>query len=320
MAHGNDGGGSIRIPASCCGLFGLKPTRGRNAVGRLTGDLFSGLVAEHALTRSVRDSAALLEATTGSALGDQHTVPPPARPFLREVGTDPGRLRIAVTLEAANGAPVHPDCRQAVRQAAELCARLGHEVVEDAPRYDAATLEEAWFMLWADGNAQLAELCASRVGRQPVPEEFEPLTWALQEVGRSRSAADHLRSLEQLQAGGLALVRFFEGYDAWLTPTLAQPPVALGSLEPPPDDPLAWLDIDARFAPFTSIANAAGHPAMSVPLFWSAEGLPIGSHFVGRFGDEATLFRLGAQLEEAQPWTARRPPLFASRDAGRSDI
>ena len=174
-------------------------------------------------------------------------------------------------------------------------------------------------MVWADGNARFAELCAIRLRRQPVRAEFEPLTWALQEAGRSRSAADHLRSLERLRAGGLVLVRFFERYDAWLTPTLAQPPVALGSLEPPPGDPLAWLDIDARFAPFTAIANAAGHPAMSVPLFWSAEGLPIGSHFVGRFGDEATLFRLGAQLEEAKPWTARRPPVFVSREADRRE-
>ncbi len=312
MAHGNDGGGSLRIPASCCGLFALKPTRARNPLGPAHGDLYSGLVAEHALTRSVRDSAALLDATAGPDAGDPYAAPPPTRPFLEEVGADPGRLRIAFSVAAPNGVVVHEECAAAVLEAARLCAELGHEVSEAAPAMDAGGLEDAWFELWADGNAWLADRWARRLGREPEADDFEPLTWALQELGRRRTAAQHLRAVEALQAEARAAASFFELYDAWLTPTLAQPPVPIGALEPRGEDPLSWIELDAGFAPFTAAANATGQPAMSVPLFWSEDGLPIGTHFVGRFGDEATLFRLAAQLEQARPWVGRRPPVWPS--------
>ena len=189
MAHANDGGGSIRIPAACCGIFGLKPTRGRNPLGPHYGDMFSGLVAEHAVTRSVRDSAALLDATAGPAPGDPYVAPPPARPWLEEVGRDPGRLRIAVTRSAPNGAVVHPDCVAAVDEAAGLAAALGHHVAEAAPILDGQMLTEAFFTLWSAGCAWTVADWARRTGQTPDPARFEPLTWVLHEMGERRSAA-----------------------------------------------------------------------------------------------------------------------------------
>ena len=311
MAHGNDGGGSIRIPASCCGLFGLKPTRGRNPLGPQFGEFFSGLVTEHALTRSVRDSAALLDATSGPAAGDPYWAPAPVRPFLREVGADPGRLRIAFSTKAPSGVEVHPDCIRALYDAARLCAELGHEVSEAEPSFDAELAEKTWFMIWADGNAWLVDYWAHQTGRMPNSDELEPLTWALQEIGRRRSAGEHLHGVQALQKAARQIARFFETFDFWLTPTLAQPPLPLGALEPPPGSALEWLEIDGRFAPFTAAANITGQPAMSVPLFWNVKDLPIGVQFIGRFGEEALLFRLAAQLEEARPWADRHPPISA---------
>jgi len=311
MAHGNDGGGSIRIPASCCGLLGLKPTRGRNPLGPHYGDVFSGLVAEHAITRSVRDSAALLDATSGPDLGDPYWAPPPARSFLQEVGADPGRLRIAFTTEAATDVQVHPDCVAAVRDAAALCADLGHEVAEVTPAIDGQMETQAFLTLFSAGCAWIVDDWARRTGRKPTPDRFEPLTWALQEMGRQHNSSAYLLALQDLQRISREIARFFIEYDIWLTPTLSEPPVPLGTFDSPPENPLYGLIKAAAFVLFTPICNTTGQPAMSVPLYWNADGLPVGSHFIGRFGDEATLFRLAAQLEEARPWAARRPPVSA---------
>ena len=311
MAHANDGGGSIRIPAACCGLFGLKPTRGRNPLGPAYGDMFSGLVAEHAVTRSVRDSAALLDATAGPAPGDPYHAPAPAGPYAAEVGRAPGRLRIAFTRIAPNGAPVHADCVAAVEDAARLAEGLGHHVVEGAPTLDGERLTPAFFTLWAAGCAWSIADWARRIGQTPAPEHFEPLTWALAEMGGRRSAVDYLIAVQDLQRVARDVARFFETVDVWLTPTLAEPPLPLGSFDPTPDDPILGLRRSASFVPFTPIVNATGQPAMSTPLYWNAAALPIGTHWVGRFGDEATLFRLAAQLEAARPWADRRPPVAA---------
>jgi amidase len=311
MAHGNDGGGSIRIPASCCGLFGLKPTRGRNPLGPHYGDMYSGLVAEHAITRSVRDSAALLDATSGPDLGDPYWAPPPARPFLQEVGAGPGRLRVALTTQAATDVAVHPDCVAAAHDAAALCAELGHEVTEVTPAIDGQVVTQAFMTLWSAGCAWTVDDWARRTGRTPTPDLFEPLTWALQEMGRQHSASAYLLALQDLQKVTRQVARFFLDYDVWLTPTLGEPPVPLGTFDSPPETPLQGLFRAAAFVPFTPICNITGQPAMSVPLYWNADGLPVGSHFVGRFGDEAALFRLAAQLEQARPWASRRPPVSA---------
>ena len=311
MAHGTDGGGSIRIPASCCGVFGLKPTRAHNPLGPDFGDIFSGLVVEHAITRSVRDSAALLDATSGPDVGDPYWAPPPPRPFLQEVGADPGRLRIAYTAAVATAASVHADCVSAVRDAAALCADLGHDVVEAAPSVPGELVIQAFITLWSAGCAWTIDGMALVAGRTPTPDQFEPLTWALYEMGRQQSASAYLLAVTALQRVARDIAHFFVNYDVWLTPTLAEPPVPLGTFDSPPQNPLQGLFRAAAFVPFTPICNVTGQPAMSVPLFWNADGLPVGTHFIGRFGDEATLFRLGAQLEAARPWSERRPPLSA---------
>ncbi len=309
MAHANDGGGSIRIPASCCGVFGLKPTRARNPLGPHFGDLFSGLVAEHAVTRSVRDSAALLDATAGAELGDPYCAPPPARPFTQEVGADPGKLRIAFTTAAPTGAQVHADCVAAVMDAAKLCEELGHEVEEAAPQLNGEMLVNAFMTIWSAGNAWTVDSLSFAVGRKPSSEDFEPGTWALIEMGRRRSAPDYLLAVQTLQIFSRRIAQFMQKYDALLTPTVAEPPLPLGSFDSTSDDPMAGMRRAGLFTPFTPICNATGQPAMSVPLYWNADGLPIGTHFVGRFGDEATLFRLAAQLEAARPWADRHPPI-----------
>ena len=311
MAHANDGGGSIRIPASCCGLFGLKPTRARNPRGPDYGDAGWSLGVDHVITRSVRDSAALLDATSGPRegnLGAPYWAPRPPRPFLQEVGADPGRLRIAFTTQAPTGVAVHPDCVAAVRDAAALCAELGHEVVEAAPTFDGPAFAAAFTTVWSANCAATVDGWAQRTGRTPTPDLFEPFTWALQEKGRRYSGPECFLALQGLQRGALEVARFFLDHDIWLTPTLAEPPVPLGAFDAPPEDPMRSFHRAMEFVPFTPICNVTGQPAMSVPLFWNAGGLPIGTHFVARYGEEATLFRLAAQLEAARPWAERRPP------------
>jgi len=307
MAHGNDGGGSIRIPASCCGLFGMKPTRGRNPLGPDFGDIMSGLVAEHAITRSVRDSAALLDATAGPDVGDPYFAALPTRPFLQEVGADPGRLHIAFTTSAPTGVPVHPDCVRAVEEAAKLCSELGHDVNEATPVLDGTPLVKSFMALWSVGAAEEIEGIALMTGQRQTPDQYEELTWTLAEQGRAISGASYLLAVNTLQGITRQIARFFVDYDVWLTPTLAEPPLPLGSFEPRTSNPRYGLERALAWVPFTPICNATGQPAMSVPLAWNAEGLPIGTHFVGRFGEESTLFRLAAQLEQARPWHSRRP-------------
>jgi amidase len=309
MAHANDGGGSIRIPASCCGLFGMKPTRGRNPLGPDFGDIMSGLVAEHAITRSVRDSAALLDATAGPDVGDPYCAPLPARHFLQEVGANPGRLRIAFTTTAPGGVSIHADCIRAVEEAAKLCADFGHHVTEAAPTLDTELLSNSFLTVWSVGCAEDIEGVSFLTGRKPVPDQFEELTWALAERGRAISGPAYLLAVNALQSIARQVARFFLNYDVWLTPTLAEPPLPLGSFEPQAGNPLFGLERALAFVPFTPLCNATGQPAMSVPLFWNTEGVPIGTHFVGRFGEEATLFRLARQLEASRPWKARRPAI-----------
>lgn len=311
MAHGNDGGGSIRIPASCCGVFGMKPTRARTPHGPAIGDVMSGLAIDHALTRSVRDSAALLDATSGPDLGDPYWAPPAERPFAQEVGAAPGRLRIAFTDKAPTGVPVHKDCSEAVRAAAALCADLGHHVEEGAPAIDGVQTTQAFIAIWAAGTAWGIDGIARVTGRKIEEEQFEPVTWGLYQMGRSINASDYLLAVTAMQQMSRTVARFMVNYDVWLTPTLAEPPLLLGTLDSPPDDPMAGFMRAAAFVPFTPFLNATGQPAMSVPLYWNGAGLPVGSHFAGRFGDEATLFRLAAQLEEARPWAHKRPPVSA---------
>ena len=239
MAHANDGGGSIRIPASCCGLFGMKPTRGRNPLGPFVGDIMNGLVVEHAVTRSVRDSAALLDATAGADVGTPYWAPPVARPFVEELGTPPARLRIAVVTTAPTGVPIHPDCVAAVRDAASLCAELGHHV-EDATLPVAGELvTECFVTVWTIGIAWTLDSMARLTGREITPGSVEPLSAALAEAGRQRSGADYLAAIQGLQLIGRAVATFMQDWDVVLTPVVAEPPPPLGTFDSPADNPLA---------------------------------------------------------------------------------
>ena len=309
MAHATDGGGSIRIPASACGLFGLKPTRARTPVGPDLGERWSGASVSHAITRSVRDSAALLDATSGPDLGDPYWAPPPARPFLAEVGADPGPLRIAFTTRAWSGRTVHPECAGAVAAAARLCEELGHRVEEARPEWDEeARLRSMRLIASAHTWAQL-EMRAEALGRAVTAQDVENHTWAAAEHGRTATAADYARAIGVMHRVGRAAARFFTRHDVLVTPTMCRPPCPLGVLDMMSADTDAYQQALLDTIAFTSPFNTTGQPAMSVPLHWSRDGLPIGVQFAGRFGDEASLFRLAAQLEEARPWAGRRPPL-----------
>ncbi|MHB8781405.1 MAG: amidase [Candidatus Geothermincolia bacterium] len=311
MAHGNDFGGSIRIPSSCCGLFGLKPTRARNPMGPAYGDMVSGFWCEHALTRSVRDSAALLDATCGPSACDPYCAPALARPFLQEVGTPPGALRIAVMRTSPTGFPVHEDCIAAVDEAAKLCEGLGHSVEEIALDVDAMEITQSYVTVFAAGAAWFIDLIAEETGRKPSQDRFEPLTWGLYEMATENSSSHYLQAITRLQRISRDVTLQTAAYDAVLTPTLSEPPPLLGTFDSSPDMPLEGLLKMSEFVPFTVMSNFMGTPAMNVPLNWNEAGLPVGTQFIGRFGDEATLFRLAAQLEQARPWAGRRPPVSA---------
>jgi amidase len=327
-AHASDGGGSIRIPASCCGLFGLKPTRARTPMGPDAGDGWHGIAVEHALSRSVRDSAALLDATHGSDAGAPYVAPPPQRPFLEECGREPGKLRIGFTIASQLGKSVHAEVAEATRATARLCQQLGHDVVEAAPPIDRRALTRAYLVLVACETAANIELLGRVLGRKPDPAQFEPGTWMLGQVGTKFRGDELAAAVHLIHAMGRQLARWFDSHDVMLTPTVSTPPLRVGELDLKVHEEVALRVLRAfpsqlvlrklldtlaeqgfEFAAFTAVANMAGIPAMSVPLHWDAQGLPIGSHFVARYGEEGTLFRLAAQLEMAQPWSTRRPKL-----------
>jgi amidase len=309
MAHATDGGGSIRIPASCCGLVGLKPTRARNPLGPDAGEGWGGASVGHAVTRTVRDSAALLDATSGPDVGDPYWAPPPARPFLEEVGHAPGRLRIALTTSAFNGHMVDPQCADAARAAAKLCASLGHTVEEARPEIDSQAVAQATRIVIGANVRAALEARAAALGRPFTEKDVERETWSRATDGGTFTAWEYARSIGVIHRTGRVVARFFTTYDVLLSPTMCRPPQRLGVMDMSGSDPAAYLDAVLACIGFTSLFNSAGNPAISLPLASSKqEGLPIGVQFAARFGDEATLFRLGAQLEAAQPWADRRPP------------
>jgi amidase len=311
-AHANDGGGSIRIPASCCGLVGLKPTRGRNSLAPQYGDLLGGLVCEHVVTRSVRDSAAILDATAGPVPGDPYWAPPRhGTSFAGAAALAPSRLRIAVMTESPSGTEVHPDCVTAAREAAALCESLGHQVEEATLDVDGDAFVGHFINQWAAGNAWAVYDWEARLGRAATEADLEPLSWALVELGRSLNAGRYLAAVQGLQKITRQIAEYFEGIDVLLTPTLGEPPAPLGTFDSPPDEPLAGLFRAAAYVPFTPPFNVTGQPAMSLPLHWNEAGLPVGVQFVGRFGDEEEILSLAGQLEEAAPWAGRRPPVSA---------
>jgi amidase len=305
VAHGSDGGGSIRIPAACCGVFGFKPTRGLTPAGPEFGEAGSGLNAEHVITRTVRDSAAMLDATHGRALGDPYCGPTPERPFLDEVTREPGRLRVAMQRHAMSGAPVHDDCIAALEDCAQLLEGLGHHVEEAAPSYDVARVGSAFpLLIAANMQAAIDQHCEEQdvtVG----PDKLENAIGILGQTAHTKSAAEMVRAVWAMHSTGREVAPFFERYDVLLTPVVATPPPPLGTLDTRTQDVQAYLDAVFAFIPFTALANIAGIPAMSVPLHWTASGVPLGAHFSAGFGRDGLLFQLASQLEQARPWGHR---------------
>lgn len=309
-AHATDGGGSIRIPAACCGLFGLKPSRGRVPAGPKRTEGWGGLAVHHAVTWSVRDSAAILDATHGVEPGSRYSAPTPELPFLAQVGRDPGALRVALMLDAPSGVPVDPDVRAAVENAARLLESLGHHVEPAAPVLDTAALGWAGFVLMASSLAADVDARAAQLGIDPGPDHLEAITRAALAFGRQTAGADVARAQGTLQEAAVAVARFMDRHDVILSPTLAAPPLPLGTIHLDPADGFeAWGQRTSAFTPFSQLANQTGQPAMSLPLGTSRTGLPIGVMVTGRYGDEALLLRLAGQVERAAPWAGRRPAL-----------
>ena len=314
-AHASDGGGSIRIPASACGIVGLKTSRGRISLGPLAGEGWNGLAGEHVVSRTVRDSAALLDATEGFMPGDPYSAPPPQRPFLEEAKRAPGRLRIGFMDRSPSWTktPLHADCAAAVRDAAKLLESLGHTVELRHPAaIDDPTLEKTLFTIIASQTLGLFAIFEAMLGRAIKPDEVELWTWAVAEAGRKVPMLEFLQAVEWRNV----LSRSFgdysaSGFDLLLTPTLAQPPLPLGALTPKPDAPMAAWQKLVDFIPFTPVQNLTGEPAISLPLHWNAAGLPIGVQLVAPWGREDVLLQLAGQLEAARPWRDRRPPVCA---------
>jgi amidase len=310
VAHANDGGGSIRIPASACGVVGLKPSRGRASLAPEFGDLNCGLVAEHVLCRSVRDTAAILDAVRGPAAGDPYVAPPPARPYLEEVGAEPGRLRVGLRSTAPSGQfETHPDCVAAVQDAGRLLESLGHGVEESSPSsLDDPTSVERFIGRWAAGIAFDLDHWARKTDREVTADDVEASTWALAQAARSLTAPDYLSALEYQQRSAREAASWWaSGLDLLLTPTMGEPPTRLGEFAPDPENPTAPLLRSVAPAGFAGYWNTTGQPAISLPLHWSDDGLPIGVQLVAQLGREDLLIRVAAQLEEARPWADRLP-------------
>lgn len=309
FAHASDGGGSIRIPASCCGLVGLKPSQGRITFGPARDE--SGLGVEHCVSRTVRDTAALLDATRGPGIGDTVMAPAPARPYIDELGAEPGRLRIGLLDHHPQGGQVDHECVEAVQAAAALLESLGHHVEPAWP----AALEDASFAsqfgaLWSTNMGVSLSRFEETIGRPLTSDEFEPMNRAQADFAKLFTSIDYARAQQAVAQFRRAVQAWWtQGWDLLLTPTLAQVPPPLGTFANNADQPMAPLARAGAFVPFTPAWNTSGQPAISVPLHWTAAGLPVGVQLVAGYGREDVLIRIASQLERAQPWAQRTPPL-----------
>ncbi len=308
VAHATDGGGSIRIPAAQCGLFGLKPSRGRMTLAPDAGEAWAGLSIGHVVSRSVRDSALMLDCTAGHEPGDPYTAPAPEGTFVAALARPPAKLRIALMLKDHRGAGLHPECEKAVQAAAKLCASLGHVVEEADPHIDLVALRPMNSIIAATNTARTMALRWKALGRAPDAKDVEAGTWAAYNRALRVTAIEYIEAVAAAHAAGRRMAAFLTGYDVILSTVLAGPPPKLGHFDQN-GDVATFAERVNGYLSVTPLHNATGTPAMSVPLHWTADGLPVGVHFAGRYGEEATLLRLAAQLEEAQPWFDRVPAL-----------
>lgn len=313
-AHANDGGGSIRIPASMCGIVGLKPSRGRVSQGPGVGESWAGFTAEFVVTRSVRDTAGILDAVAGPMTGDPYVAPAPLRPFSQELAAAAGRLRIGILARAPRREfSLHADCAAAVRAVGVLLESLGHRVEEAHPAaLDDPTIAGHVVRVIAASTARDLDVWSQRVGQSIAQEDVEPLTWEAAEMGRRVSASEYIQAVDGAHAWTRRVAAWWEGgFDLLLTPTLGEPPPLLGEFAATPEQRLQGWVRSLPFVAFTQPFNVTGQPAISLPLYWSATGLPIGVQLVAAYGREDLLLRVAAQLEAARPWAERRPPLCA---------
>jgi len=311
-AHANDGGGSIRIPASACGVVGLKPTRGRVSLGPDFAEAVLGLACEHVVTRTVRDSAAMLDVVQGAAPGDPYIIALPARPYIEEVKMAPSKLKVAFTTTGFNGRKSDPACVRAVEETVRLLVSMGHTVVEAAPQVNMEAMFTASLPAWTGWVASAVEGVRALTGRTPSPDNLEATTWVAYQYGLKASGLDVLTSLALYNQISREVAPFFQEHDLLVTPTMPTPLVEIGHYDANDKslDARGWIEkLFNGWAHFTGLFNVTGQPAISLPLEQTSDGLPIGVHFVARFGDEATLFRLAGQLEQAKPWIDRKPAI-----------
>jgi amidase len=311
IAHGNDGGGSTRIPAACCGLVGLKAARGRVSVGPEAGDSF--LVNDGVLTRTVAETAAVLDLMAGYELGDANWAPPPARPFAESAGSAPERLRVGLALNPPlEGAVVEPLCEQGARDAAGLLEELGHEVEEITPPWSGLDLLPDFTRAFGPMVSIVTAIGGRLRGREPTPEDVEPLTWMLYERARNQDTITFLTAEGRLQSVARSIIAALAPFDVVLTPALARRPLPIGEVHGRGPDPWDHYQRSGRFTPFTAICNVTGQPAIALPLYHGEDGLPLAIHLIGRPADEGALLAVASQLEQARPWSERLSPLAAS--------
>jgi len=306
-ANASDGGGSIRIPASCCGLVGLKPSRGRIPFGPDSGEGWNGMSAIHAVTRSVRDSAALLDAVCAPERGAPYAAPEQKRPYFEEVGVSPGRLRIAYQTAPLNDAAVHPDCVRATEESAELLRGLGHEVVPAKLEVNVAEMGHAARTIIAANLRASFEGRGEALGREVTADDVERVAWLMHQIVGGSTASDYVRATKVIHQTSRSVEHFLTDFDLLLTPTMAAPPAPLGVLSLNNPNTEEFVGALAESTAYTQLFNASGNPSVSVPLHWNDAGLPIGLQLTSRYGTEDLLFRICAQLEEAKPWAERRP-------------